>query len=172
MNISHVTYAQERIADDTVIEQLNRFSFGASRFTRAAFLIREKCPHDLELSLVAIDGSQIIGSVRQTRIVIGSVPALLLGPLVVHAHYKNIGIGRQLMQRAVATAKAGGHKLILLVGDESYYGRFGFKPCSRPITLPAPVDPRRILVCALVEEALRQATGMVRAANSVRLDGF
>jgi len=161
MTISHIDYVQERLADAPAIEQMNKSSFGAARFTRAAFLIREKCRHDLELSLVARDGTKIVGSVRQTRILIGTLPALLLGPLVVHESYKNIGIGRELMRRAVESAKVKGYKLILLVGDESYYGRFGFKPLAQPVTLPAPADPRRILACALEQGILSQATGFV-----------
>jgi len=163
MNISHITYAQENLADETAIEQINRRVFGAARFTRAAYLIREKSHHDPTLSLVAFDGGQLVGSVRQTRIVIGQMPALLLGPLVVHEHYKNIGIGAQLMQRAVAAAQSAEYKLILLIGDEHYYARFGFRPLLQPITLPAPADPHRILICELVPGAAQQATGRVQA---------
>jgi len=172
MCMSHLTYAQEQTADADFIEQMNSSTFGASRFTRAAFLLRERCAHDLALSLVAWNGEKIIGSVRQTPIIIGKLPALLLGPLVVHESHKNIGIGRELMRRAVLLAKTGGHKLILLVGDESYYGRFGFKPHKPPIILPAPADPQRILVCELEAGACEQAKGRVRARNSVHLDFF
>jgi len=167
MTISHIHYAQEQLEHAPAIEQMNKSSFGAARFTRAAFLIRERCPHDLELSLVALDGEKIVGSVRQTRIIIGELPALLLGPLVVDEGYKNIGIGRELMCRAVLLAREGGHKLILLVGDESYYGRFGFKPVTQSITLPAPADPRRILACELEKGVMSQAKGIARGASSL-----
>jgi len=172
MNISHIVYAQERSADESAIEQMNKRIFGAARFTRAAFLIRERYAHDLELSFVALKGDKIVGSVRQTRIVIGYMPALLLGPLVVDEDYKNIGIGRALMSRAVTAARTGGHKLILLVGDESYYARFGFRPHRQPITLPAPADPHRVLICELEQGTQIQATGKVRALNSVAVQDF
>jgi len=166
MDASHIIYAQERPADSAAIEHMNNISFGAARFTRAAFLIRERCAHDLELSLVAWDGDKIVGSVRQTRIVIGQVNALLLGPLVVDVCYKNIGIGRELMCRALMQAQAGGHGLVLLVGDRSYYERFGFKPHTLPLILPAPADPQRILICELKLGTAQRATGRVRPMNS------
>jgi len=173
MNISHIVYAQERFGDDAVIERLNRLSFGAARFTRAAFLIRERGTHDLDLSLVALNGDKIVGSVRQTRIIIAAVPALLLGSLVVDEYYKNNGIGAELMRRALALAQTKGQGLVLLVGDASYYMRFGFKRVSPgQITLPAPADPQRILACELQSGQLAKATGAVRLLDCVRLDDF
>jgi len=173
MNKLHIHYVLERPADDHAIELLNRFSFGAARFTRAAFLIRERYAHDRELSLVAFEGDRLVGSVRQTRIVIGMMPALLLGPLVVDEHYKNRGIGQELMRRALQLGQQKGQKLVLLIGDQSYYQRFGFKPVSyQKIILPAPADPQRILLCELEAGAERLATGKVHHINSTRHDSF
>jgi len=172
MNESHIIYAQERVTDACAIEQMNAHSFGAARFTRAAFLIRERFFHDLELSLIALNDEKIVGSVRQTKIVIGKMPALLLGPLVVDACYKNMGIGGELMRRALAQAQTRGHGFVFLVGDRSYYERFGFKIHTLPIILPAPADPQRILVCELKSGQCAQAIGQVRALNSIRLNAF
>jgi len=41
------------------------------------------------------------------------------------------GVGRALLERAIKDAKAKGHRLILLVGDEVYYSRVGSRPCRR-----------------------------------------
>ena len=79
------------------------------------------------LSLVAIDNGQIIGTVRLWHVTAGpGRAALLLGPLAVHPEHRNRGIGSALMRRAVARARMLGHRVILLVGDAPYYGRFGF----------------------------------------------
>jgi len=157
-------------AHENAIEQLNRLSFGAARFTRAAYLIREKSGHECELSFIALNGDKIVGSVRQTKIVIGQLPALLLGPLVVDDHYKNIGIGAGLMRRAIAAAQSHGHQLILLVGDESYYVRFGFTAHKPPIILPAPADRQRVLIYEITPGVAQQATGRVRPINSVSFE--
>jgi predicted N-acetyltransferase YhbS len=56
---------------------------------------------------------------------------------------------------------------VLLVGDEPYYGRVGFaaiKPAGR-ITMPGPVDLRRLLGLALVEGALDTVNGTMRRAK-------
>jgi predicted N-acetyltransferase YhbS len=63
------------------------------------------------------------------------------------------------MQRALAGARVAGAAFVLLVGDEPYYSRFGFKRVPRgALRMPGPVDPGRILVAELlpgVTEGLR-----------------
>jgi predicted N-acetyltransferase YhbS len=67
-----------------------------------------------------------------------------------------------LIDAALAAAKGQGDRLVLLVGDEAYYSRSGFKRV-RPgqIIMPGPVDPMRLLVCELAEGALQLASGKV-----------
>src|SRR5215203_2138779 len=50
----------------------------------------------------------------------------------------------------------------LLVGDEPYYARFGFRrlPPGR-LAMPGPVDPARFLALELAEGALTDANGAV-----------
>jgi predicted N-acetyltransferase YhbS len=64
---------------------------------------------------------------------------------------------------ALAAAKGDGHAVVMLVGDLAYYGPLGFVHLGRDvIRMPAPVDPDRVLVAALVEGAL---TGLGGAAE-------
>ena len=65
--------------------------------------------------------------------------------------------------RALAEAKAKGHRLVLLVGDEPYYRRVGFKrvPKGRA-TMPGPIDYDRLLVAELVAGAFEAVSGAVR----------
>ncbi len=52
---------------------------------------------------------------------------------------------------------------VVLVGDEPYYGRAGFKRIPRGrATLPGPVDPARMLVAELVEGAFENVSGAIR----------
>jgi predicted N-acetyltransferase YhbS len=49
------------------------------------------------------------------------------------------------------TARDAGEALVVLVGDEPYYGRLGFQRIPRgQITMPGPVDPDRLLAAGLV----------------------
>lgn len=160
-----LTYAQENPAHDIEIEAINAQAFGPGRFTRAAHFIREGGPHDLSLSFVALMGGIVIGSVRLTPVVVGRTPAILLGPLAVRPEWKNRGIGRKLMRMALDAATKAGHRLVVLVGDEPYYGPFGFRVVQPgSMVMPAPVDPRRMLACELVPGALNGVSGVVRHA--------
>ena len=88
---------------------------------------------------------------------IGDAPALLLGPLTVEPPFRDRGIGQALIERALDGGEgAKGHRLVVLVGDEPYYGKGGFKrvPKGR-FTMPGPVDPARLLVCELVRRRVR-----------------
>ena len=59
---------------------------------------------------------------RLSPIRIGETPALLLGPLTIEPPFRERGIGLALIERALDAAKRQGHRLVVLVGDEPYYG--------------------------------------------------
>ena len=150
MNSENFKIAAENPACANSIETLTAEAFGPGRFTRTAFRLRENVPHEPELSLTAQYNGQLVGSVRLTQILIGDQTSLLLGPLVVSPKHKNVGIGAALMQASVKAAKDQGWRHILLVGDLTYYEKFGFKVVPHgQITMPGPVDPARLLYCPL-----------------------
>ena len=161
----------ESPGDDADIEALHETAFGPGRFARTAFRLREGVPHDPALSFVVRRDGGLAGSVRLTPIDIGGVPGLLLGPLAVLPAYKNNGIGKALVRHSVAAAKAGmaasGYKLVLLVGDEPYYGPLGFKRAVPPgaLSLPGPVDPYRLLLAELEDGAAGKAHGAVTSGR-------
>lgn len=169
MNTSNLLICRETAEFSDEIENLNAEAFGPGRFTRAAYRLREQAPHCPKLSFMAMieDGGgerALAGSVRLTHIRIAQSPALLLGPLVVAPSAKNLGIGRELMIRSLAAVRSAGHSLVILVGDLSYYAKFGFKraPQGR-VLLPGPVDPARLLYCELQSGAFDRVEGMARS---------
>jgi predicted N-acetyltransferase YhbS len=126
-------------------------------------------PHDPTLSFVAERDGVMVASVRLTPILIGARPALLLGPLVVEEAHKGQGAGKTLVRISLEAAKAAGHALVLLVGDEPYYGPLGFSRLPPyAVTMPGPADPGRVLVAGLKEGVL---DGLSGAAASVRGKG-
>jgi predicted N-acetyltransferase YhbS len=150
-------------ADAAPIERLNERVFGPGRFARTAYRLREATAADPSLSFVARVGTLLVGASAMTPIDIGGAPALLLGPLIVEPVFRSQGIGEALVMRSLETAKAAGWKLVILVGDEPYYARMGFKPApAGHISLPGPVDPSRLLYCELAPGALAEAKGEVR----------
>jgi predicted N-acetyltransferase YhbS len=68
-----------------------------------------------------------------------------------------------MLERALAEARRAGHRLILLVGDEPYYARAGFKRIPRrQVTMPGPVDPARLLVAELADGAFQGVSGAIQ----------
>ena len=150
-------------SDVADIEALHEMAFGPGRFARTAFRLREGVAPDMKLSLVAQFGDRLGGSVTMTRIRIGHAPALLLGPLAVHPDFGRKGAGRALVRASLNAARLAGHRLVLLVGDEPYYGPLGFRRVDpAKVMLPGPVDPRRVLLAELQPGAFDGAEGMAK----------
>jgi len=163
MNDLSLTILPETAKDAQAIERLHERTFGPGRFVLSAYRLREHVDHLLDLSFTARIGTLLVGSVRQLPVCIGDTPALLLGPLTVEPPFRKRGVGRALLERALEEAKTKGHRLVLLVGDEAYYGRIGFKvvPKGRAI-MPGPVDYNRLLVAELVDAAFEGVSGAIR----------
>jgi len=158
-----LTIRAETADDAEAIERLHERTFGPGRYAKTAYRLRESGPHALALSFTARVGTLLVGSVRLTPVRIGETPALLLGPLTVEPPFRDRGIGFTLIERALAEARTQGHRLALLVGDEPYYGRAGFKPVPKGrAAMPGPVDPERLLVAELVAGAFEGVSGPIR----------
>jgi predicted N-acetyltransferase YhbS len=152
----------EKPADRAVIDAFIDDIFGPGRFAKTAERLREGNVPLLDLSFVCWRGAEPIGCVRQWPILIGGSPVIFLGPFAVEADQRKHGLGAKLIHRAVEAATAAGHDAILLVGDAPYFGPLGFEvvPAGR-IALPGPVDPRRVLWCALKPGGVDEFSGAV-----------
>ena len=159
-----LTVLPETPGDADPIERLYERTFGPGRYARTAFRVREGAGHLVDLSFTARIGTLLVGSVRLTPIRIGETAALLLGPLTVEPPFRRRGIGLALMQSALAAAKRKGHQLVVLVGDEPYYAKAGFRRVPKgQARMPGPVDPERLLVAELVDGAFAGVAGPIRA---------
>jgi predicted N-acetyltransferase YhbS len=163
MNDIALTILSETPADAPAIERLHERTFGPGRFAKTAYRLREQAAHRLDLSFTARIGTLLVGSIWLSPVRIGETKALLLGPLTVEPAFRERGVGQALIERALQEAKTKGHKIVVLVGDESYYGKSGFKrvPPSRA-TMPGPVDPARLLLAELEEGAFEGVSGSIR----------
>jgi predicted N-acetyltransferase YhbS len=152
-------------ADQPHIEHLLDLVFGLARYAKTSYRLREGNTAIQGLSLVTREsGFGLTGAISFWPLKIGhaGADALLLGPLAVHPERQNMGIGRALMHSGLGKAKARGQRLVILVGDEPYYARVGFKRVPHgQIELPGPVDPDRLLYLELAEGALALAKGLV-----------
>ncbi|HEY0600835.1 N-acetyltransferase [Brevundimonas sp.] len=145
----------ETPADAAAVDALVLTAFGPGRFAKAAERLRERA--SVSAGFVARDGGRLLGAVRLWSITIGGMPALFLGPIAVAADNRKAGLGAELVRACLDWAANQGMG-VLLVGDSPYFGRFGFT-AAVGVSLPGPVDPRRLLW-----RGADQPTGTVRPA--------
>jgi predicted N-acetyltransferase YhbS len=156
-----VTIRHERLSDVPAREALLDRAFGGARFAKTSEGLRCGRLPAAGLSFVATADGCVAGTVRLWHISAGfGRPALLLGPLAVDPECRNRGIGAALMNRAIAEARRRGHRIILLVGDERYYARFGFSAAATGgLWLPGQYEPHRLLGLALQGESVAAGIG-------------
>ncbi|NEU35854.1 N-acetyltransferase, partial [bacterium LRH843] len=70
------------------------------------------------------------------------------------------GLGGFLIRSSLHLARDSGWQRVLLVGDEPYYGRFGFERLSG-VEMPPPTNPDRVLGLELVPGAWHGVAGPV-----------
>ncbi len=158
-----ISIRQEQRSDVAAREALLDAAYGDVRFEKPSERLRQgRSPAD-GLSFVATESDRIVGTVRLWDILAGpDCPALLLGPLAVHPDSRNRGIGSALMRRALAAARRRSHGAVLLVGDASYYSRFGFSvEKTGSVHLPGLKNQPRLLGCELKLGALESARGTI-----------
>lgn len=149
--------AREALLDDTM---------GPIRFKRSSERIREgRIP---AIALVATDAEgALVGTVRLWHAkACGASGILMLGPLAVDPSVRGQRIGANLMDMAIAHAMALGYTAIVLVGDEAWYSRFGFRARhAHRLSMPGPFERHRMLGLPLVDGALDRAHGVLRASG-------
>ena len=162
----------ERASDVVAREALLDACFGENRHLRTCQRLRDgRAPAEgLALSVVRQNGlnERLVGTVRLWHVSAGGVPALVLGPLAVDSSCRDLGVGAALMNHALAAAKALGHGAVILLGDASYYARFGFSSLKTgELSLPGPFERERLLGLELREGELDGAFGMIVADGAL-----
>lgn len=167
MTLPQFTFRPQKAEDAQIVNALHAQAFGPGRFARSAYRVREEASPELDLSLTAWNGAELIGVIHFTRILVGDKKgALLLGPLAVVPQFHGQGWGMKLIREGMARAKTASHRLILLVGDLPYYTRAGFSVVPHgQISLPGPVNPARLLAAELSSGSLAEYSGLVRGAR-------
>ena len=81
----------------------------------------------------------IVGFAALSRITVGGQPALALAPVAVAPEWQGKGAGSALVRTGIARAARRHERLIVVLGDPSYYGRFGFV-AAIPMGIHGPYD--------------------------------
>ena len=150
--------AAERAEDWWEVEALFDLCFAPGREALSSYRLRDGVDPVAELCLTAREDGILAGAIRFWPVRVGDQPALLLGPVAVHPTHQGEGLGALLIEEGVARAR--GWDRVMLVGDEPYYGRFGFHRLAG-VAMPPPTNPDRVLGRALTPGAWSGVAGAV-----------
>ena len=83
------------------------------------------------VELVAVEEGAVVGHILFSRLIVRNgggedFPAVALAPLAVEPLFHGTGIGGALIREAHIRLKDAGETLSVVLGDPSYYGRFGY----------------------------------------------
>lgn len=158
MNV--IDQTTEHAAD---IERLLDLAFGPGRNGKTVYRLRDGLPPAPGFSFVIERDGALAATLRFWPVALPAPGrALLLGPIAVQPALSGQGFGRALIRHGIARARAEGWPAILLVGDEPYYGPFGFsREAAEKLRLPGPVEEARFLALALIPGALDGIEGTV-----------
>lgn len=121
----------ERPGDAITIEEITRQAFACHPHSRQTehFIVRAlRQANALTISLVAELSGQVVGHVAFSPVAIsdGSVGWFGLGPVSVRPSFQKRGIGRSLIEHGLSLLRERGAAGCVLVGEPSFYSRFGF----------------------------------------------
>jgi putative acetyltransferase len=120
----------ETPADREAIAAVTTAAFGQEQEARIVADIRGSDRFVPELSLVALDGGEVVGHVMLSYVDLDERRVLELAPLSVAPERQREGVGSALVRKALRLAQDRGEPLVLVLGHPSYYPRFGFRPAS------------------------------------------
>ena len=87
-----------------------------------------------DLAYVIEKDEKIIGHINYSMGLIDygdeKIEAVVLGPVAVEENHQNQGYGSKLIKYTLKKAEDMGIPFVLVIGDENYYQRFGFKSAS------------------------------------------
>lgn len=97
--------------------------------SEAAIIEALRAQHALTLSLVAEENGEVLGYVAYSPVSIDGNHAgwFGLGPIAVMPRVQRRGIGKALVEFGISRLAAMGAHGCVVLGDPSYYGRFGFE---------------------------------------------
>jgi putative acetyltransferase len=166
MNADTVLVRAEREGDIREVRKLNKKAFKGNSESKLVDAIREADYFIPGLSLVAEKDGRIVGHILFSPIKIEDqgviTPALALAPMAVSPEYQNQGVGSALIKHGLEECRKLGHKIVVVVGHDEYYPRFGFvRAIDKGLKLPFEAPDEVFMTLELAPGALSGVKGMV-----------
>jgi len=152
--------------DYSSISMLNDLAFGQEAEGNLIEKLRKNRDFIKELSLVACMGNEVVGHILFTKVRIKNneeeFHSLALAPMCVLPELQGLGIGSQIIKKALQKAVKLGYESVIVLGHDSYYPRFGFAPASKfQITCPFEAPDSNFMALELKKGSLDQVSGCV-----------
>ena len=154
---------EEDARDYAQVHALNEAAFGHA--DEADLVVRLRAEQAVLLSLVAEEDNRILGHILFTRMTIETtgcaLPAVALAPMAVLPGHQNRGIGTQMIRHGLDLLRARGERIVLVLGHQHYYPRFGFSS-EKASGLESPFPPEAYMALELDPGALNGIHAHVR----------
>ena len=152
----------------SAVEHLLDAAFGADRFGRTAYRIRQGMDAVPALSFALLEDGGLVGTIQCWPVAHHApdgiaTPLVMVGPVAVRPDVQRGGHGRLLMAHMLEAAETAADSALMMIGDPEYYGRFfGFTAdATRAWNLPGPYERHRLLARAVNGHALPTGPGMI-----------
>jgi len=155
---------REEIPDDyAAVRELNRTAFEGEAEGQLVDRLREDGA--VVVSLVAVEGCEIVGHILFSDLVVETDQAVLhavsLAPMAVAPKFQRRGIGSALMRHGLAVCRERGRSVVVVLGHPEYYPRFGFST-ELAKNLRGPYSGDAWMALELIPDALDGVQGTVR----------
>lgn len=152
----------------SAVEDILDAAFGADRFGRTAYRIRQGMDAVPALSFALIEDGGLVGTIQCWPVAHHApdgpaTPLVMVGPVAVRPDVQRGGHGRALMAHMLGAAEHESDSALMMIGDPEYYGRFfGFTAeATGAWDLPGPYEKHRLLARAVNGHGLPTSTGMI-----------
>jgi len=161
----------ERREDYAAIAAVIRDAFGKVDEALLVERLRNEADYDQDLALVAVEGNEVFGHVFFSTVHVEQgderTTALALAPLAVRPDIQRRGVGSALVRRGLDGCVQQGHGVVIVLGEPTFYARFGFGPASRVgIQPPFAVPAAAFQVLEVRPGALGKVRGTVRYSKA------
>lgn len=138
--------------DPGEVEHVLDAAFGPDRHKRTAYAIRKGTECLKALCFAALDeAGTLVGTIQAYPVALTDTqgrahPLIMVGPVAILPERQGQGFGRALMAAQATALDPAAPLPQVLIGDEPYYGKFGFVEAPHGWQCPGPWDPARLLV--------------------------